>query len=324
MTLQTKRDLEGFQVTNVDELLDEVGKYPFAHRGSIIDPHIPDLGFTINRKIDVWAENLDELYEKAKAQQWNATTDIQWNNIAKLPDDIEKAICQVMTFLVENEYIALYLPAKFLPRINPHFNEVLLFLSTQVVDEARHVEVFARRALQGAGLQYVSSATQHSLRSLLKIEDYAKAKFLLNILGEGTFEDLFTFLLEIVPDAVTRDIIKLAKRDESRHVAYGVMRTKYQLKKHPELKNELLKAIEERASYLYAVAGGDQFMSDALATLAGGGSEERQKEFGLLRIRDMHDHFHQSRVRRLILAGFDRETATKISELHSAAVKSYM
>lgn len=319
-----KRKLEGWLKTDTGEVLERLEKYPFAPRGSIIDPYIPDLGFTINRKIDVWAENLTELYEKAKAEQWNASTDIPWNNLTKLPEDIERAVCQLMTFLAENEYIALYLPAKFLPRINPYYNEVLLYLSTQVVDEARHVEVFTKRALLGAGLQCVSASTQHALKSLLQIDDYVKAKFLLNILGEGTFTDLFTFLLEIVPDPVSRTILKLVKQDEARHVAYGVLRTKNQLQKDPGFKKELVRAIEERASYLYAVAGADPFVIDALAILAGGGSEPRQIEAGLARLSRMHDYFHETRTRRLLLAGFDKETATSISELHSAAVKSYM
>lgn len=319
-----KHNVEGWLKTSVDEVFDQIENFPFAPRGSVIEPYVPNLGFTINRKADVWAENLVELYEKAKAEQWNASTDIPWSSLPKLPEETEKAISQLMTFLAENEYIALYLPAKFLPRINPHFNEVLLFLSSQLVDEARHIEVFTRRALVGAGPQYISAGTQHALKSLLQMDDYVKAKFLLNILGEGTFEDLFTFLLEIVPDPVTREIVKLAKRDEARHVAYGVMRTKYQLQKDPLLKKQLVQAIEERASYLYAVAGGDPFIIDSLAILAGGGSEPHQIEAGLARLRQMHDYFHETRVKRLIQAGFDKETATKVSELHSAAVKSFM
>lgn len=324
MNFPKKQKVEGWLKTRVDEVFDQVGKFPFAPRGSVIEPYVPDLGFTINRKTDVWAENLGELYEKAKAQQWNASVDIPWSSLPKLPGETEKAISQLMTFLAENEYIALYLPAKFVPRINPHFNEVLLFLSTQLVDEARHIEVFTRRALVGGGLGYVSAGTQHALKSLLQMDDYVKAKFLLNILGEGTFDDLFTFLLEIVPDPVTREIIKLVKRDEARHVAYGVMRIKYQLQKDPLLKKQLVQAIEERASYLYAVAGGDPFIVDSLAILAGGGSEPRQIEAGLARLTRMHDYLHESRMKRLILAGFDKETAAKVSELHSAAVKSFM
>ena len=56
-------------------------------------------------------------------------------------------MCQIMTFLAENEYSALYVPAKWIARIHPHFAETVLFLATQVRDEARHIEVFVKRAL---------------------------------------------------------------------------------------------------------------------------------------------------------------------------------
>ncbi|MDE1853184.1 MAG: hypothetical protein KGI38_05475 [Thaumarchaeota archaeon] len=237
---------------------------------------------------------------------------------------MEKATSQLMTFLAQNEYVALYLPAKFLPRINPHFSEVVMFLSTQVVDEARHVEVFTKRAVVGAGLQRVSSGTQYALKSLLEIDDYVKAKFLLNILGEGTFDDLFTFLIEVAPDPVTREIIRLAKRDESRHVGYGVWRTKYQLSHDPSLRKELLQAIEERASYLYAVSGSDPFVTNALAVIAGGGEESNKVEAGMKRLSKLYEDMHDARVRRLTLAGFEKDEALKISRLHSANVKSFM
>lgn len=308
----------------VGEILDHVEKYPFAPRGARIDPTIPDLGFKINDKLQVWADNLEELYEKAKAEQWNATTDIPWHLKQPLPDDQEKAVSQLMTFLAENEFIALYLPAKFLPRINPHFTEATLFLSTQIVDEARHVEVFSKRALIGAGPQEVSSETQYALKSLLEIDDYIKAKFLLNILGEGTFDDLFTFLIPLLPDPVSKEMIRRAKVDESRHVAYGVARTRRQLEKQPTLKSELMQAIEERASYLYAVSGADKYVVQALSVIAGGGSEKKQVEAGMTSLAELHKDMYRLRVHRLVQAGFTTQEAEKISELHGSAVKSFM
>ena len=70
---------------------------------------------------------------------------------ADLPTHVERAVCQIMTHLAENEYAALYVPAKFIPRIHPRFTEVVMFLSTQVVDEARHIEAFTKRALASGG-----------------------------------------------------------------------------------------------------------------------------------------------------------------------------
>ena len=55
-----------------------------------------------------------------------------------------------MTYLIENETAALLVPARFLAQIHPHFREVLQLLAIQAADEARHIEVFTRRAQLGA------------------------------------------------------------------------------------------------------------------------------------------------------------------------------
>ena len=80
-----------------------------------------------------------------------------------------------MTFLAENEFSAFYVPARFLHRIHPHFIEPILFLATLVQDEARHIEVFTKRAMaNGGGLQFSSVMTERSLHSLYIEEDYFK------------------------------------------------------------------------------------------------------------------------------------------------------
>ena len=105
-------------------------------------------------------------------------------------------------------YVALAIPAKFIPQIDPHYTEVSLLLATQVKDEARHIEVYTKRALaNGGGLQYVSSTTQWALKSLTAQNNYLKSSFLLHTLGEGTFLELLKFIEDIAPDPVTREIL---------------------------------------------------------------------------------------------------------------------
>jgi hypothetical protein len=59
---------------------------------------------------------------------------------------MERAVSQVMTFIAQNEYAALYVPAGFLAHINPSYAEVLVWLASHVHDEARHLEVFTKRS----------------------------------------------------------------------------------------------------------------------------------------------------------------------------------
>ncbi len=296
-----------------------------AQRGSVVDPKTPDFDFGIVQKTEVWAENIADLVEQAKQGQWNATTDIPWHDLSELPEDLERAVCQICTFMIQNEYLALYLPAKFIGRIDPCFSEVILFLSSQVMDEARHVEVFTKRALaNGGGLQYVSSATEWSLQSLLAQEDFTDASFLLHVLGEGTFMELLRFLEEVSPDPVTARVFKLTRQDEGRHVGYGLSHIGYHVQHHPEVINRLAGAAEKRTAFLQQVSGANPFVLNAMMTLAGGGSSPEQLEKGRDLVRDLYSTMHNKRIRELIQVGFDAETAARISELHGSGVRNFM
>ena len=140
----------------------------FAPRGATLEPGSPPFPYTELDRDRLWAQNVASLYDQATTQQWDAATDIEWDALPELPSHVERAVAQVMTHLAENEYAALYVPSKFIPRIHPHFTEVVMFLATQVVDEARHIEAFTKRALASGGELGLSAAiTQRSLKSLL-------------------------------------------------------------------------------------------------------------------------------------------------------------
>ena len=308
------------------EVLDEApANHGMAPRATVTEPNMPDFGFRITRKIDCWADDVPELYERAKAEQWDATRDIPWDKLPRLDEEIERAVCQIMTFLVENEYLALYIPAKFLSRIDPHYTEVSLLLATQVKDEARHIEVYTKRALaNGGGLQYVSASTQWALKSLMTQENYVKASFLLHLLGEGTFLDMLKFIEDISPDPVTKEILVRTRQDEARHVGYGISHVRYLLQQDPTLSEELLEAAEERASFLRATSGANPFLQRSLAILAGGGTEASKLERGVETVREFYDRMHETRIHRLMLAGLDEVKARKIGELHGGGGKAYM
>src|SRR6202044_3174058 len=143
-----------------------------------------------------------------------------------VPPEIERAVIQIMTYLVENEQAALIIPARLLSQLHPHYREVMQLLATQAADEARHVEVFTRRGLLSGGPLGTSSAGgRASLATLLNEPDFTTASFLLSVLGEGTFVDLLRFLHGHAPDPVTADVTRLALRDDARHVAFGVAHT---------------------------------------------------------------------------------------------------
>jgi TusA-related sulfurtransferase len=313
-------DLRDWLVGRAGEIPEEAPTYyGFVPRGAVAEPGMPEYPYTLNRKLDVWADNVQDLYEQAKSKQWNATTDIPWSDLRPLPDEMERAVCQLMTFLAENEYAALYIPAKFLPRINAQYVEVVLFIGTIINDEARHIEAFTKRALaNGGGLQYAASLTEWSLQSLMVQEDYFRSSFLLHVLGEGTFLDLLEFIEKHSPDPVTADVVRRARVDEGRHVAYGVAHLRHHLQREPAKVDELISAAEERSQVLQATTGANPAVMEALAVLAGRGSGALQMAKGVQAVRELYSEMDEGRVRRMMAVGLDRSTTEKISDLHTA------
>jgi TusA-related sulfurtransferase len=290
----------------------------FAPRGAIVEAGAPAFDFSINSRDDVWAVEVADLYEQATANQWDASRDIPWHLLKPLPDPLERAVCQLMTFLTENEYSALYVPAKFLPRINPQFSEVVFFLSTQMMDEARHIEAFTKRALaNGGGLQYSAASTQLSLKTLFDQHDFTTASFLLSVLGEGTFLDLLRFIQDHAPDPVTAEICRRARADETRHVHFGMAHVRYYLAQDPAHYEELRAAVRQRAAVMSSITEVSPRVQEALAIVAAGGLNPSRLAEGTRQVRVLMDEMHANRLKRLQVAGFTTEQADEISRLHT-------
>jgi TusA-related sulfurtransferase len=309
-----------------DWLIGKAGEIParadpntgFAPRGAVIEEGAPPFPYTELERDRVWARNVASLYEQATASQWDASADIRWRDLRPLPVHLERAVCQIMTHLAENEYAALYVPARFLPRIHPHYTEVALFLATQVNDEARHIEAFTKRALaNGGGLQVSSALTQTSLKSLLEQEDFSQASFLLSVLGEGTFLEYLAFVERFAPDPVTAEIARRARVDEARHVAFGVEHARHFLATDPDRGPGLLDAVRKRASYLADASGTTPHVEQALVILAAGGVTPSRIRDGVSHVRRLQRTMHERRITRLTQLGFTRDDAVEMSELHT-------
>jgi TusA-related sulfurtransferase len=290
----------------------------FAPRGSTVETGGPDFPFDVVDRNHAWSENAAEFYEQATAGHWDGSRDIPWSQLTFLDEELERAICQLMTFLAENEYSALYVPAKWIARIHPHFAETVLFLATQVRDEARHIEVFVKRALaNGGGLQFSSASTQASLKSLLDQEDFVQASFLLSVLGEGTFLDLLRYIETYAPDPVTREIARRTRIDETRHVHFALDHIRSVLQHDPSVKAYLRRGIADRASVLSGMKGLNPLVDESLVILAAGGlAVERLPAATRARL-TLYDTMHQNRVRRLISIGFTERESEELSQLHT-------
>jgi hypothetical protein len=248
-----------------------------AARGSLIPEGLPSLGFTINEKHECWADNAAELYEEAVARQWSSARDIPWHELKPLPDDLERAMCQLCTFLTEVEFIAADAPTRWMSQMNQDFFEVKLFLATQAMDEARHTDVFRKRALaNGGGLGSASVLSQLSLKRIFDAPSFSAQTGRLHLLGEGFVLTMFRQGEFIAPTRVDQEIFRRCMQDESRHVGYGTMHLRAQLKARPELAEEIHVQLDDAEHILLQLFTVPEQV-EPMAILMGGGIDHFDK-----------------------------------------------
>jgi len=320
LPLNAKGDLRTATLMSVEKAaVPDVGEttYGLVPVGAIPEAGGPDFEWDLNTRDELWAEELADLTDRASAQQWDATKDIPWEAAAGLPDDVEQAVAQVMTFIAANEYAALYVPSRFLPRVNPAFADILMWLSGHVHDEARHLEVFTKRALAGGARGYSLASTQLSLHTLMEEEDFSCASLLLNVLGEGTFLDLLSFVAKTAPDQATATAARLAHRDELRHVHFGISHVRRTLRLDPEASIQLRESVENRAAKLASLTGLGSILVESLTIMAAGSMNPKDLSEAAGAVASLTKQMEENRIRRLKAAGFDAPTARHLSDLHT-------
>jgi hypothetical protein len=272
----------------------------YAPRGAEIPDGVPDAQPWVSRKSELWAFNTESYYEEAVSRQWNATTDIPWDRLdgVELPEVTGKALSQLMTFLTEVEMIATDTPAMWLPRLNPDFIEVRAFIAAQAMDEARHAEVFRKRALTtGWGLMQASPINEMALKHLRDADSFSEMSVALHLVAEGNVLTLFRFSEYLSPTDVDKKIFRLVMQDEARHVGYGMQHFKYVLEHFPEKREVLHAHLDEAENISFAGAAATE-LTEAFIILAGGGLKKENIEQGIkittqFNLKQMQEHFER-------------------------------
>ena len=219
-----------------------------------------------------------------------------------VPAEVERAVVQLMTYLVENEQAALIIPARLLSQLHPHYREVMQLLATQAADEARHVEVFTRRAAAvGRPARHLfgrrprlaadpagRAGLHHRLASCCRCSARAPSSTCC-----GSSHDH-------APDQVTADVTRLAVRDEARHVAFGVAHTAHLARADRQsYLGTLRQSVERRHAALLDTAGLNAEVFDALVLLAAGSWSPEAIRRGWQAVRDLQARMDEGRRRRL-------------------------
>jgi hypothetical protein len=293
-------------------------RWGLAARGALVEPGSPEFRFALDRKVEIWSGDAARMYAQAAAAQWDPATAVPWQAEFDLPADVEDAVVQIMTYLIENETAALVVPSRFIAQLHPHFREVMQVLAIQAADEARHIEVFTRRALlKRKELGLSTAGGQASLQTLVDEPNFAIAAFLLSVLGEGTFLNLLCFLERVAPDPVTSAVCRLAAQDEARHVAFGMSHLREHLQASPSLASTLMNSVRRRHETLRHTAGLNAEVFDALSLLAAGSWDPANIGRGHRAVTALVQEMHSGRKRRLLKLGFSDADAEEMSALHT-------
>lgn len=261
--------------------------YSMAPRGSELWGKLPDLGYTINRKSDVWSENAAALYEEAKTRRWAPAVEVAWNTITEtpLPGALEAALAQLCTLMQECAAVIMGGASQWIYSINQEFLELKSYLCTQIFDQARHLEALRKRALVGGqGLKRASVAAEQALKELLSAETYPETSVGCNLLL-GSFQlGIYRHVAAVTPSATDQHLFRLLSQDAARVVAYGSGQLHYHLTHQPHQASFLHDYLDSAEHCLLGLLGSQECL-EPLIVLSGGGTTQEQLQLGSRRVR---------------------------------------
>jgi hypothetical protein len=200
---------------------------------------------------------LDRLYEKAKKAQWNGQTDLDWS----IEVDLEKVVMnnaeanqdqmlwgqadlsgtvldswgdkEWLIFGVENqnwllsqfmhgEQGALLCTAKIVETVP--WIDAKYYAATQVMDEARHVEVFSKYLDTKLSGHYPMNGHLGLLLDDIVSDSRWDMTYLgMQIMVEGLALAAFGFIHSMTTEPLLKQMLRYVMADEARHVAFGVL-----------------------------------------------------------------------------------------------------
>jgi hypothetical protein len=203
---------------------------------------------------------LNKLYEKAKTSQWNGETDLPWDTDV----DIEKVVAQApidpdndpvmiaarapgaplanwgdseftnlkmemqnwtLSQFMHGEQGALLCTAKIVETVP--WIDAKYYASTQVMDEARHVEVFAKYLdTKLTGHYPINAHLRMLLDDIINDSRWDMTYLGMQIMVEGLALAAFGFLHMLTEEPLLKQLLRYVMSDEARHVAFGVLSLK--------------------------------------------------------------------------------------------------
>jgi hypothetical protein len=276
-------------------------------RGAYPISGVPAMGYSIYEKAELWSDNSADLYEEAIQRRWRPATDIPWETIEDLPDEVERAMCQLCTVICEKALLAGDVVGKWLPEMSYGYHEVKVFLASAEFDVARQFEVFRKRALSnGGGMGLQSPGYLH--RAVIDARTWTETSIVLHILFGSHLLSLYQIGSMTAHNEAEAKIFALTTQDVARQIAYGIQHLKYFLARNPERRPEI-HAYLNKAEAIFAFEDEqDTPLREALMILLGGGISREQIVDGARQLDRFQRRWVGEYLERLNVAGVpDRE-----------------
>jgi hypothetical protein len=277
-------------------------------RGSEKVGNLPDMGYLVNRKSDVWSDNVTSLYEESKARRWAPAVDVPWSELDNDPlsPELERACAQFYTFVQECVLVAMDFPSRWVALINQEFIELKSFMCAQMLDAARLLEAFRKRALYGgAGLGRASASAEQGLKEWLWADTYPRGSLCINLMLGGFTLALYRQVAAFAPSRTDQTIMRHAIQDAARHVSYGVMALRYHLQHQPDQEIALNAYLDSAEHVMVALLGSPELL-EPLIIICAGGIERDQIKVGCGAVAKFVRLVEREYLERLQYAGLDR------------------
>jgi hypothetical protein len=193
-------------------------------------------------------DGLRDLYEKAKRDQWNATTLLAWETevdpegeiipahvnplvgyapFEKLDERERRRLRHAQMALQLSQFLhgeqgALIVASQLVGAVP--WVEGKYYAGSQTMDEARHVEVFSRYLREKLEWEWPINDSLKELLDATITDSRWDFKYLgMQIIIEGLAMAAFGNLFQVTTEPLLKELVRNVMRDESRHVAFGVL-----------------------------------------------------------------------------------------------------
>ncbi len=237
----TMRDINVGIYGDVPEESRDMSRKP---RGAFPVPGVPrtDL-YTLNHKVELWADNAVDLYEEAIQRRWMAHIDIPWETLGETindtlepsPEEVELATRQFCTELAQQASIETDVIGQWLHHMNYAYHEVKTFLATELFDSGRHYAAFRQRALANGGGLGLESPGHINRRLLESRAGWTETALYLYVLRGTLTLLLYRYGEAYAHNPAEKQLFRRCIQDKARHMAYGMAHLKYAVdEKGPE------------------------------------------------------------------------------------------